>query len=92
MASILFFGGLTSSLGGGILSDKFREKSPDASSKICMYGSLIGLPFFLISVLTKNFWISISATAIRYLISETYWSPNITLLLQTVPSNKHGNV
>ena len=81
MAAILFFCGLTSSMGGGILADKLQNKYPDATSKICMYGSLIGMPLFLISVLvTNNFWLSIAATALRYILSETYWSPNITLL------------
>lgn len=78
-------------LSGGVMADKF-SKNPMAYSRICQVGSLIGIPTFLASMfLTNNFWLSMLATCIRYFLSETYWSPNITMITKACPQSKLSN-
>ena len=73
--------GMTSVTSGGVLADKLVKKYPDVYPNLCMYGSLFAWPFFTLSVLmTNNFWFSIGLTALKYLIGENFWSPNITLV------------
>lgn len=73
--------GLSSSVSGGVLADKFGPKSPKAYSKICLLGSLIAWPFFVTAVLVKdNFYVAMACIYAKYLIGECYRSPNITMI------------
>lgn len=93
IAVIVLFGGMTSSLLGGIMADKYSEKNPRAYANICILGSLLAWPFFFASVLiTNNFWLSIGCTAARYLIGENFWSPAITMIQKSSPQNKKGEI
>lgn len=77
MAVIVVSCGMTSCVMGGLLADKF----PNSYTKICQYGSLLAWPFFIMSVLlTHNFWLSLSFVALKLLVGDNFWSPNITLL------------
>jgi hypothetical protein len=73
--------GLSSSISGGVLADKFGPKNPKAYSKISLIGSAIAWPFFLGAVLIQNnFYLAMACIYVKYLIGECYRSPNITMI------------
>lgn len=51
IALITGFGGIFSSVLGGILADKLSPKDDKAFARICKWGSLLAWPFFTASVL-----------------------------------------
>lgn len=73
--------GFVSSLGGGIIADRFGEGRPMMKAWVCVGGSLLALPFFIGSVLiTNNFGLSMACTAMRFLVGEPFRSPSVTML------------
>lgn len=85
--------GFMSSLGGGIIADKFGKGRPMMKSYICTGGSLLALPFFVSSVLiTNNFWLSIGCTAMRFLLGEPFRSPSVTMIQNSTKPEKFGNL
>lgn len=73
--------GFTSSMSGGIIADKFGKGRPMLKAWICVAGNLIALPLFIASVLiTDNFWLSMSFTALRFLFGEPWKSPSVTMI------------
>ena len=84
---IYLFGGLFSTIVGGILSDKYSKKHVKAGSWSIILGSLFGLPLSVLSMLiTNNFYLSIGLFAGKVLFSENWYSPSITMIQNTVPS------
>ena len=72
-SAINMIAGFVSSLGGGMIADKFGKGRPRCKAWVCVLGSLIPLPFFMGSVLiTHNFWLSIACTAGRFLFGEPF--------------------
>jgi MFS family permease len=80
VAIITVFGGISANLSGGIIADRFNERYPSTYSNICMTGSILGLPFFLATILTNNFWIAMAMYFLRYITGENFWSPNLTFI------------
>ena len=77
--------GFLSTIIGGLLSDKFEKKSRMTKARICMIGSALGLPAILAcTLLTGNFHLSMFAMAVKYLVSECWMSPAITMMQSTV--------
>ena len=73
--------GFTSSLGGGIISDKFGGTNARFKAQVCVASSLIAIPFYVASMLiTNNFWLSMACTAARFLLGEPYRAPNVTMI------------
>ena len=73
--------GLSSSISGGVLADKYGPKSPKAYSKIGIFGSLIAWPFFITAVLLKNnFYLAMACIYTKYLFGECFRSANITMI------------
>lgn len=86
MASFVGFG---SALAGGILSDRYRDKSHYVKAIICICSSLFAAPFMILSlILQHNFWLSLGLLGGNYLIAEAWGSPAITML-QTVTNPKN---
>jgi len=84
--SITVVFGMLTSLTGGILADKYSKVSNKAYSYICIASSLFGIPSLCLSVLiTNNFWLSLFGLSMRYLLSENFKSPNITMLQKASP-------
>ena len=84
-------GGLVSSVSGGVISDKLSIKDSMGLANVCIYGSVLGMPMFILSVLIiKNFWLSMFFYALKTLFSENWWSTSLTMVQNTVPSNKFG--
>lgn len=85
--------GFMSSLGGGIISDRFGKGRPMMKAWICLGGSLLAWPFFIGSVLiTNNFWLSMFCTAMRFLLGEPFRSPSVTMIQNSTKPEKFGNL
>lgn len=85
--------GFISSLGGGMIADKFGNGRPMCKAWVCIAGSLIALPFFAGSVLiTNNFWLSLACTAARFLFGEPFRSPSVTMIQNSSNPEKFGNL
>ena len=85
--------GFVSSLGGGIISDRFGKGRPMMKAWICLGGSAMAWPFFVGSVLiTNNFWLSMGCTAMRFLLGEPFRSPSVTMIQNSTKSEKFGNL
>ena len=80
-ALIISLCGFMSTVLCGVLSDKFENKSRMTKAYICMAGSAFAIPAIMACVLTtNNFYISLIALAIKYILSEGWMSPAITMM------------
>ena len=78
--------GLLSAIIGGIMSDKFGQKSRKNLSKICYISALLALPFMTASTLiTSNFYLALGCSIMRVLIGETFWGPSVSMIQDSVP-------
>jgi MFS family permease len=93
MSIIVVSCGVMSSLIGGYLADKYSQKSHSAYSNICVAGSLLAFPFFTLAVLQRgNFWLAMVCIAMKYLLGECFWAPNIAMIQNSVPQNKFSTI
>jgi nitrate/nitrite transporter NarK len=80
-AAIVSVCGFLSTIVGGIISDRFEKKSRMTKAYVCITGSLLGLPAIAACCLiTNNFYLSLFLMAIKYLLSECWMSPAITMM------------
>ena len=83
-------GGFLSIIIYGIISDKFEKKDRMIKSKISIAGSLIAIPLMAGCCLFKgtNFYLSLGLFALKFLLSEGYMAPTLTMMQSTVkPEN-----
>ena len=59
--------GFSSSIIGGIISDKYEKKSYMTKSWVIILGNLIGIPFFSLMCLCSNFWLAITCNCFQLL-------------------------
>lgn len=84
----LVVGGMTASIGGGILADKFEKKSYWTKAILCIQGCALSFPLIALGTLqTSNFYLSILCYALKVLVSGTYSGPAITMMQNTAPSD-----
>lgn len=78
--------GMTASLAGGIIADKFEKHSYFTKALVCISGCLLS-PFLigLGTLSTGNFYLSILSYALMLLVSGTYSGPAITMIQNTTP-------
>lgn len=79
-AAALTLFGFSSSIVGGIISDKYGKKSYMTNSLIVMTGNFLAVPLILLACLTSNFWIAIVAFALKILVSGSYFAPALTMM------------
>ena len=81
--------GITSSILGGLLADRFGPKNPLNYSRIAIAGSVLAWPAFLASVLyTDNIWVPIACTNFYFLVGECSWPANVTMMQRANPPDK----
>lgn len=86
-ATSLAFGGLFSSLAGGILSDVFESKSFMSKAYVCMFSSFIAFPLLALSTsIQGSFWFSMAMISLKAFTSAGYTSPAITMMQNTTKS------
>jgi sugar phosphate permease len=85
-AAIVAGCGFISTIMGGILSDKFEKNTRMTKAYICSLGSLVAIPAIALCTLnTSSFYLSLIAMGVKFLISECWMSPAITMMQATVP-------
>ena len=73
--------GFLSTVLGGIISDRFEKKSRMTKALVCIIGSALAIPAIAACVLTtNNFYLSLTMMALKYLLSECWMSPAITMM------------
>jgi nitrate/nitrite transporter NarK len=80
-AAALSMCGLTASLAGGIIADKFEKKSYMTKAFLCIFGCAVS-PFLIAlgTLSTGNFYLSVLCYALKVLFSGTYSGPAITMI------------
>ena len=81
--------GLTASLAGGILADKFEKKSYLTKALICISGCLIAPLLIATATLqSSNFYLAMICFAFSTLVQGTYSGPAITMIQNTSPMSQ----
>lgn len=86
--------GFISTIGCGILADKLSKKNKKASAWIGIIGSAIAIPAMAGAVLFKgtNFYLSMALLAVKFLFSEGYMAPTLTMMQNTVKPDQQGSI
>ena len=72
--------GFSSSIIGGIISDRYEKKSYMSKTLVIILGNLIGLPLFALMCFTSNFWIAMVCNGLSLLFQSSYLAPAITMM------------
>jgi len=83
--------GMASSLSGGYFSDYYEKKGIlMTKAYICVLSAVLGIPTIAMCCLVQNnFWFSMTSLGLEYLFAESWLSPCITMMMNTVaPENK----
>ena len=78
----MLFCGLLSTIGSGIISDKFEKRFPMIKAQVAMLGSLLAIPAMAGCCLFSgvNFYFSLACLAIKFITSEGYMAPTLTMM------------
>lgn len=80
--------GFSSSLLGGIISDKYEKKNYMTKAWIVMVGNVLSIPLVAFACFTSNFYLAMLAFTLKIFISGSYYAPAITMMQNsTRPSN-----
>ena len=80
--------GFSSSILGGIVSDKFEKSNYMTKSWIIMAGNVLSIPLVAFGCLTSNFYLAMLAFTAKIFVSGSYYAPAITMMQNsTRPSN-----
>jgi MFS family permease len=91
-AAALTICGFSSSLIGGILSDKYEKNSYMTKSRIIMTGHFLAVPLTAIACFTSNFYLAIACFAAKIFVSGSYYAPAITMMQNSTDSSNSGFV
>ena len=81
----------TSTMAGGIISDKFRTHDARTKSYIGVFAGLVSAPFLAIAyILQYDFYLTLAMIGIFQLLSEGWSSPTFAMLLDTTDPNTQG--
>jgi MFS family permease len=86
--------GLISVLAYGIIGDKFEKKYPNIKSNMGIIGAVLALPAMAGCCLFKgvNFYLSLALLAFKFIISEGFMAPTITMMQSTVKPQEQGSI
>lgn len=84
--------GISSSLLGGIISDKFEKKSYMTKANIIMTGNVLSIPLVAMAVFSQNFYFAMIAFALKIFVSGSYQAPAITMMQNTTRPSDSGLV
>lgn len=93
-ALIQSLGGMTSIIASGILADRMSKRDKSAGSKLALWGTVIGIPAIAGVCLFKGvgFYTSLFFLAIKFLLTEGYMAPTISMMQATEKPENQGNV
>ena len=72
--------GFLSSLVLGVISDRWEKKTYMMKSLVVIMGNTIATPLLAAAVLTQNFWIAVTCSALMPMVSGAYFGPAITMM------------
>lgn len=72
--------GFSSTILGGIISDKYEKKSYMTKSLVIILGNLIGIPLFAAMCFSSNFYVAMLCNALSILFQSSYLAPAITMM------------
>eukprot|EP00640_Fibrocapsa_japonica_P001860 CAMPEP_0113940958 /NCGR_PEP_ID=MMETSP1339-20121228/6974_1 /TAXON_ID=94617 /ORGANISM="Fibrocapsa japonica" /LENGTH=453 /DNA_ID=CAMNT_0000944957 /DNA_START=10 /DNA_END=1371 /DNA_ORIENTATION=+ /assembly_acc=CAM_ASM_000762 len=80
-ASVVALGGIISSWAGGYLSDIW-ERAGNKSARVWVpaLGSLLAIPFMIMTVLASNFYVGMLGLFLEYLFAECWFGPIMSIL------------
>lgn len=88
-AIVILFGGLTSAILAGQISDRYEDKYYKTKSWVCTGLSLLGFPMFcLIFLIHSNFYLSMALLFVENVLCEGWMAPCIAMI-QTVIDVKY---
>ena len=80
--------GLSSSILGGIIADKYESKSYMVKSWVIMAGQTLSLPLVAIACFSNSFYVALAAMTCKIFLAGSYMAPAITMCQNsTSPSN-----
>lgn len=87
-------GACISSISGGIISDRFESKNKMTKAYLGMISSFIGIfTAFGISLFTgTNFYFSLFFLCLKFLFTECWMAPTITMMQSTVVPQMQGSI
>ena len=84
--------GISSSIIGGIISDKFEKRSYMTKSSVIMFGNILSIPLTAIACFCGNFWLAMSLFAAKIFVSGSYLAPAITMMQNSTDASNSGFV
>ena len=82
--------GFLSSLVLGVISDRWEKKTYMMKSLVVIMGNTIATPLLGVAVLTQNFWLAVTCSALMPMVSGAYFGPAITMMQNSTDSKKTG--
>jgi hypothetical protein len=79
---------------GGIFCDKFEKKDRMFKSKITCAGAIAAIPLMAGCCLFEgtNFYLSLGLFGLKFLLSEGYMAPGVTMMQSTVKQENQGSI
>jgi MFS family permease len=85
--------GFLSNIVSGLISDRFEKKSRMTKAWVSAIGSLLAIiPVTIALLTTNNFYVSLGFMALKYLFSEGWMSPTVTMIQSTVSSKDSSSL
>lgn len=72
--------GFSSSILGGIISDKFEKKNYMTKSWLIIAGNILSIPLVAFACMTSNFYLAMLAFTVKIFVSGSYYAPAITMM------------
>ena len=92
-ALIMAICGFISSIACGLISDKYEKKSKMTKALVCIVGSLIGIPAIMsCTLVTSSFYWCLASIALKFIASEGWLSPSVTMMQRTVKPSEQGSI
>lgn len=80
-ALALLVGGVLSNLICGTISDKYDEHNYNVKTYVQMASSFLGIPTSMgVFLVTGNFYVSMASLFLKYMLSEGWISPSISMI------------
>ena len=85
--------GFLSTVAGGVISDRFEKRSRMTKALVCLVGSALAIPAITFCVLNPtNFYRALFFMGIKFLVSECWMSPAITMMQNSVKPTEQGSI
>lgn len=93
-ASIQSFGGMISILASGVIADRWSKRRKRAGADLAIINGFIGIPAMAGTMLLfgGGFYTSMFFLALKFLLTEGYMAPTISMMQATVKPEEQGSI